>query len=99
MLSGTAATLEGSIPSFAAGAALWSAALLLVSLPRGFAGWIRAAGILGSVLFAITAIRIFLGVPLTPLSSPLPFFAYPVLVLNFIGWIVTLLRERPAAAA
>jgi hypothetical protein len=26
---------------------------------------------------------------MTPLSQPLPFFAYPVLVATFIGWIVT----------
>jgi hypothetical protein len=30
---------------------------------------------------------------LLPTSSPLPFFAYPFLVLTFIGWIWTLLRE------
>ena len=32
----------------------------------------------------------------TPLitAAPLPFFAYPVLVLTFIGWIWSLLGER-----
>ena len=38
MLSGTAATLAESVPSFAAGTALWSAALLLTSVPKEFAG-------------------------------------------------------------
>jgi hypothetical protein len=33
MLSGTAGSLETSVPSFAAGTALWSAALLLTSAP------------------------------------------------------------------
>ncbi len=28
-----------------------------------------------------------------PTTSPLPFFAYPVLVLTFLGWIWSLLRE------
>lgn len=37
MLSGTAAGLVGSMPSFAAGTALWAAALLLISIPREFA--------------------------------------------------------------
>ena len=33
LASGTAAGLSGSVPSFAGGVALWSAALLLISLP------------------------------------------------------------------
>src|SRR5881296_6964 len=41
MLSGTAATLVGSVPAFAAGTALWSAALLLTSVPKEFPGWVR----------------------------------------------------------
>jgi hypothetical protein len=36
ILSGTAATVEASVPAFAAGTALWSAALLLTSVPRTF---------------------------------------------------------------
>src|SRR5438132_101656 len=52
MLSGTARTLEASVPSFAAGTALWSAALLLTSVPKEFAGWVRVVGIVGSILFA-----------------------------------------------
>jgi len=35
MLVGTATTLAASVPSFAAGTALWSAALLLTSIPPG----------------------------------------------------------------
>lgn len=94
ILSGTAAGLAGSVPSFAAGTALWATALLLVSIPRAFAIGIRIAGIVTSVLFAVTALRIFWGEDLLPISSPLPFFAYPFLVLTMIGWIWTLLRER-----
>ena len=93
MLSGTAATLEASAPAFAAGTALWAAALLLTSLPDEFAGWIRLAGVVGAVLFTITAARIFWGEGLLPISSPLPFFAYPFLVLTFAGWIWTLLQS------
>jgi hypothetical protein len=37
MLSGTAAGPAASVPAFAAGAALWSVALLLTSIPRYFA--------------------------------------------------------------
>jgi hypothetical protein len=93
MLAGTAGSLTGSVPSFAAGTALWSAALLLTSVPKEFAIWIRLAGTLGAILFAITAARIFWGEQVLPTASPLPFFAYPFLVLTFAGWIWTLLKR------
>jgi hypothetical protein len=94
MLGGTAGTLEASVPAFAAGTALWSAALLLTSLPNQFAVWIRVAGIIAAILFAVTSARIFGGEMLTPIAKPLPFFAYPFLVLTFVGWIWTTLKER-----
>jgi hypothetical protein len=94
MLIGTAGTLQASASSFAAGTALWSAALLLISLSPNFATWIRAAGILAAVLFSITSASIFWGQPVLPTSSPLPFFAYPFLVLTFAGWISTLIRAK-----
>ena len=94
MLSGTAAGPAGSVPAFAAGASLWAAALLLISIPNEFDIGIRLAGILSAILFAITAGRMFWGEQLLPTASPLPFFAYPFLVLTFLGWIWTLLRER-----
>jgi hypothetical protein len=94
MLSGMAAGLEGSAPAFAAGAALWATAMLLISFPREFSLWVRLVGFLASILFFVTATEIFWGEPLTPLSSPLPFFGYPFLVITFIGWIWTLLREN-----
>jgi len=93
MLSGAAATLEAMIPSFCAGTALWSAALLLTSIPKGFAGWIRLAGVIGAILFAITSGRILAGALILPTASPLPGFAYPFLVLTLAGWIWTVLRE------
>lgn len=91
---GNATTLEGSIPSFAAGTALWSTGLMLVSAPRGLALWNRVVGVIASLLFAAVALQIFWGAALNPLSRPLPFFAYPFLVLNFIGWGVTVYRIR-----
>lgn len=94
MLAGTAASLAESVPSFAAGTALWSAALLLTSIPKQFAGWTRFAGIVGAILFAITSSRIFGGSQVLPTTSPLPFFAYPFLVLTFVGWIWFLLKEN-----
>jgi hypothetical protein len=94
MLAGTAESLAGSVPSFAAGTALWSAALLLTSVPKEFASWIRLVGTVGAILFAITAARIFWGEQVLPTTSPLPFFAYPFLVLTFAGWIWTVLKSE-----
>jgi hypothetical protein len=99
MLSGTASSLEAGVPSFAAGTALWSAALLLTSVPKQFAGWIRLAGIVGSVLFAIVAAENFWSGQVLPTTSPLPFFAYPFLVLTFAGWIWTFLRPPASEPA
>jgi hypothetical protein len=94
LLSGTAAGLAGSVPSFAGGVALWAVALLLASIPRGFAPWIRLVGTVAAGLFAVTAGHIFWGEPLLPTSAPLPSLGYPFLVLTFAGWIWTLLRRE-----
>jgi hypothetical protein len=93
MLGGTAASLEASVPSFAAGTALWAAGLLLISTPKNFLIWTRIAGLIGALLFAITSSRIFWGEQILPISKPLPYVAYPFLVLTFIGWIWTLLKQ------
>jgi len=94
LLSGTAAGLDASVPSFGAGVALWAAGLLLISLPSTLTAWVRGAGVAAAVLFAIVAARIFRGERLLPTSQPLPFFAYPLVVLTFFGWIVTIVKGR-----
>ncbi len=94
MLGGTAGDLIVSVPAFAAGTALWAAALLLTSAPPVFALWTRIAGWIGAVLFGIVSLAIFAGAPITQLTRPLPYFAYPFLVLTFAGWIVATLREE-----
>jgi hypothetical protein len=93
LLSAPAAGLAGSVPAFAAGSALWGTALLLVSIPKLFAVPIRILGIVSAVLFITTAARIFWGEQLLPTSTPLPTYAYPLLVATFVGWIWTLWRE------
>lgn len=94
MLGGTAGTLEASVPAFAAGTALWSAGLLLTGMPREFAIWARLASIVAAILFAITSLRIFWGEAVLPISRPLPYFAYPFLVLAFAGWIWALFKAE-----
>jgi hypothetical protein len=74
-LLGTATTLAGSVPSLPRVQPLWSAALLLTSIPSEFALWVRFPGMVGSILFAVTAARMFWGGQVLPISSPLPFFA------------------------
>ena len=86
VLSGSAMSLEASSPLFAAGAALWAAALVLISAAGVMPVLVRALGGVAALLFAITALQIFAGQHLTPLSKPLPFFAYPVFVLTLFGW-------------
>ena len=44
LLSGTAAGPRGSVPAFAAGIALWTAALALISAPARLPGWLRLLG-------------------------------------------------------
>jgi hypothetical protein len=94
LISGTAAGLEGSVPSFGGGVALWSAGLLLISVPKTLDSWVRAVGVVAAALFTVVAARIFSGDRLVPTSSPLPFFAYPFIVMSFIGWIATVFKER-----
>jgi hypothetical protein len=86
VLSGAAMDLAASAPSFAAGVGLWAAALALISAPRVMPGWVRATGFIAALLVALVALRDFSGHELTPLSHPLPFFAYPFLVATILGW-------------
>lgn len=99
LVSGAAMDLAQSAPSFGGGVGLWAAGLALISVPRVFPMVVRLLGLAAALLFAATACRIFAGAQITALSQPLPFFAYPVLVATFVGWIVTLLKDDAAVAS
>jgi hypothetical protein len=86
IVSGSAMTLEASAPSFAAGTSLWAASLILVGASRTMPVLIRGIGFIAALLFGVVAVQIFTGVALTPLSEPLPFFAYPFLAATLLGW-------------
>ena len=86
VLSSAAMPLDASGPVFGAGAGLWAAALFLLSGPKLAATGVRIAGVIAGSLFLVVAVRLFLGSALTPLSQPLPFFAYPFLVATLLGW-------------
>jgi hypothetical protein len=95
VLSGSAMSLEASSPLFGAGSALWAAALVLISIPAVMPAPVRALGVVAALLFAATALQIFAGRSLTPLSEPLPSFAYPVFVLTLFGWAWWCRRPGP----
>ncbi len=92
ILAGNAAGLQGSVPSYAGGVALWSASLVMTSVPPTFAVWTRLTGAVAAILFAITAAQLFWNVSLLPTSAPLPSLGYPFLVVTFAGWIWRLLK-------
>jgi hypothetical protein len=86
VVSASAMDLAASAPFFSAGAGLWAAGLLLVSMPRGLPGVVRATGVVAAILLAVSSLRIASGAGLTPLSRPLPFGAYPFLAVTLFGW-------------
>lgn len=98
IVSGSAMELAAVAPTFAAGAALWSAGMLLVSASPIQPLFVRVAGVIGATLLAASALMIFAGQALTPLSKPLPFFAFPFLALTLFGWAWAHLK-RPNATA
>ncbi|QUN07380.1 hypothetical protein KDN34_08280 [Shewanella yunxiaonensis] len=85
VVSGSAMKLSESSPLFASGAGLWAASLALICTSSVIPIVIRVLAGISSVLFAITAIQIYGGAELNPLSKPLPFFAYPIFVFTLFG--------------
>ncbi|RWM96654.1 MAG: hypothetical protein EOR84_13530 [Mesorhizobium sp.] len=94
MLSGNAAGLQASVPSYLGGISLWAAALVMISAPKTFALWMRLTALVAAVLFVVSAGLILWGTPLLPTSAPLPAAGYSFLVVTFIGWIWTLLKPE-----
>jgi hypothetical protein len=86
VVSGSAMELAASSPSFGAGVGLWAAGLALVSASSAIPAFVRITGAVASILFAVVALQIYGGMAVTSLSKPLPFGAYPFLVLTLFGW-------------
>ena len=102
ILSSASMDLVAGAPVFGSGVSLWALALALIGVPPVFPRLVRLLGLAAALLFAATAAQVFAGVQITPLTSPLPFFAYPVLVATLLGWIWTLVKtdspfESPGA--
>ena len=55
LVSGTAAGLEGSVPSFGGGVALWAAGLLMISLPATMPALGARTGVAAALLFIVVA--------------------------------------------
>ena len=86
ILASAAMDLVASGPVFAAGVGLWAASLTLVSAPNVMPPWVRGVATIAALLFAVVAVQLFIGRELTPLSQPLPYFAYPFLAATLFGW-------------
>jgi hypothetical protein len=82
--------------TFAAGVALYAVALPLASVPPAFPLWTRITGALAAIPFAAHALLWLLG--LSPASSgPLASIGYVLLIVSFVGWIITVLRAAPSS--
>jgi hypothetical protein len=86
VVAGSAMDLAASVPLFGAGAGLWAAALTLISSAAVYGKVVRGLGFFAAILLALVALQILAGRQLTPLSAPLPFFAYPFLAAALVGW-------------
>lgn len=86
--------LAASAPVFAAGAALWSASLIIISASPLVPAFVRVTGAIAAILLAVTAARMFGGTALTPLSKPLPFYAYPLFAITLFGWAWTHVKSN-----
>ena len=95
VLSSAGMDLAAGAPVFGAGTSLWALALAMISTPSTFSLVVRGLGLVAAALFVATAFQIFAGAPVTALTAPLPFHAYPVLVATMAGWIWTLLTTGP----
>jgi hypothetical protein len=93
IVAGSAMTFEASAPLFAAGAGLWAASLVMVGASGVMSRVVNGLGFVAAALFASVAVQIYRGVALTPLSQPLPYFAYPFLVATLVGWAWVHYRE------
>lgn len=98
VLSTSAMDVMEGAPVFGAGVSLWSLGLMLISSARVFTPVVRAGGVVAAILFVLVAFQIFAGGHVTALTKPLPFHAYPVLVVTMAGWIWTLLGRNELAS-
>ena len=92
VLSCSAINLDANFSSFGAGTGLWATSLSLIGIQKMFPMLVRCLGMIAAVLFAIVSVLIFTGHPLNPLTTPLPFYAYPFFAATIFGWAWTLLR-------
>ena len=81
-----AGSLDENIPAFGTGMCLWALAIAVVSSQKLFPLFIRCSGVISALLLAINAFLIFTGHPVTALTKPLPFFAYPFYATTLAGW-------------
>ncbi len=89
-----ATAVDNNISGFAAGSFMWAVSIGFISFQKEFPLFTRITGCIAALLFAVSSIQILTGHPLTPLSQPLPFIAYPFYAATLIGWVITLWKNR-----
>ncbi|WP_245456060.1 hypothetical protein [Mesorhizobium sp. M7A.F.Ca.US.008.03.1.1] len=63
LLSGNAAGLEASVPSYVGAISLWAAALILISAPNTFALWMQLTAFVAAALFFVSVGMMLWGAP------------------------------------
>jgi len=94
ILSSNAADLSDNLSSFAAGASLWAASLIVISFKNIFPKLIRFTGFIAALLFIVVSVQIFSGAGVTGLTKPFPFYAYPFFAATLFGWGWVLIRTN-----
>jgi hypothetical protein len=98
IVSGSAMDFAVLGPTLAGGTGLWAASLALISASSVIPPIVRGTGAVAAVMFAITALELYGGRALTPLSQPLPFFAFPFLAMTLLGWAWAHTRSQLASS-
>jgi hypothetical protein len=97
IVSASAMGLTASSSVIAAGFGLWSAALALAGMSPAVPLFVRATGGIAATMLGVCSVQILGGAALTPLSKPLPFFAFPFLAMTLVGWAWMHCSTAPAA--
>ena len=86
IVAGSSMDFAASAPLVGSGALLWAASFALIISTSVYPRIVRSLGVVAIILLAASALQILAGRPLTALSKPLPFFAFPFLAATLVGF-------------
>jgi hypothetical protein len=90
--------VPGGEASFAVGVLLYAPGLLMIALSRWAPRWVRLAGAIAAVPFAVHSL-VYLGGGAIDSTGPLAGIGYALLTVTVIGWTLTVLRSKKTAPA